>query len=320
MKVECLIDFDDIELDLNDELDIDSNSDLNQAFNNLSNPYLEWATENSRFLFNSTQDQLIFKFYLEFKDKINFNGVESFNEHFLECRSICIYYLDKVLKQHSKELKAKELIQKELDSFLKPQLITGKTVSVEEYQLELKRKHDLIKSDLEVLNLRLNAFDWVYSKHEEIFNQLDNPRFSNHAYSKMLKAAIKWDLKQNKQGILNDSLMPELELIYIRVFNVFREYSIQQNRMNLLSDKTNKHSPLKSTLINAIGASKSDYNRVATNATGTTATSKRVKLSLPACTKPALYQDEHSISDLPYNSELRDTGLVKVLRKRKLLG
>ena len=318
MKVESLVDFDDIELDLNDELDIDSNSDLNQAFNSLSNPYLEWAKENACFLFRSTQDQLVFKFYLEFKDKISFDGVESFNEHFLECRSICIYYLDKVLKQRSKELTQKELIQKELDSFLKPQMIIGKTISVEEYQLELKRKHELIKSDLEVLNLIVEAIEWVSSKHEELYNTLDNPKVSNHDFNKLFKSAIKWDLKQNERGVLKDSLMPYLESMYIRMVNTFREYSIQKNRLTLLSDKNNKHSPLKSKAINAVGASKSDYNRVANNATGSTATSKRVKLSLPACSKPAQFQTEHSISDLPYDSPLRDSPLIKVLRKRQI--
>ena len=112
--------------------------------------------------------------------------------------------------------------------------------------------------------------------------------------------------------------MPELELIYMKVVNVFREYSIQKNRLSLLSDKNNKHSPLKSKAINAVGAGKSDYNRVATNATGSTATAKRVKLSLPACSKPAQFQTEHSISDLPYDSPLRDSPLIKVLRKRQL--
>ena len=316
MKVECLFDLnelDDIELDLNDELDIDSNSDLNQAFNNISNPYLEWAEENKHYLFKSSQRQLIFKFYLEFKDKnVWFD--------YPECESLCIFYLNKVLNADLKQVLNKELIQKELDSFLKVQLVIGKIKSIEEYQLELKRKSDLIKSDLKVLNLRFNAYNWIYLKHNEIFIQLDNPKVSNHNFNKLVKSAIKWDLKQNKQGILKDSLIPDLELIYLKVFKTFREYSIQTNRLTLLDNKSNKQSPLKSTHISAVGASKSDYKRVATNATGSTATSKQVKLTLPACSKPNLYPLEHSLSDLPYDSPLRTTPLIKVLRKRKITG
>ena len=316
MKVECLFDLDDlddIDLDLNDELDIENNSLLNQAFSRLSNPYLEWVELNKHYLFNSSQRQLIFKFYLDFKTKNNWFDYN-------ECESLCVFYLNKVLNADLKLIMNKELIQKELDSFLIDKLVIGKLKTIEEYQLDLKRKSDLIKEDLKGLNLRLNAYNWLYSKHNEVFNQLDNPKVSNHSFNKLVKSAIKWDLKQNSQGLLKDSLMPDLGLIYSQVFRTFREYSIQANRLALLDNKTNKHSPLKSNPASPVGASKSDYKRVAVNATGSTATSKRVKLALPACSKPTIYPAEHSLSDLPYDSALRATPLIKVLRKRKITG
>ena len=319
MKVECLIDLDDIDLDLDDESFQDSSFELNQAFNALSNPYLEWAENNKHLLLNATQKQLCFKFYLEFKNKVDFNGVKLFKEHYLECESLCIHYLNKVLTSHLKHLTGKELIQKELDSFLLLNASMVKPISAEQYKAELDRKSALIQEDLALLNLRLSAFDWMQSKHNELFAQLDNPRFSNHAYSKMFKAAIKWDLKKNQQGVLSDSLMPYIHGIYAGIIKVFREYSIQQNRLVLLDSKKNQHSPLKMPTVSPIGASKSDYNRVTSQALSCTATSKTVKLSLPACSKPALYPESHSLSDLPYDSKLRDTGLIKVLRKRKLV-
>ena len=318
MKVQCLVDFDDIELDLDDELDIDCKSDLNQAFNALSNPYLDWAESNKHLLFIATQEQLCFKFYLEFKDKVDFNGIELFKEHYLECKSLCIHYLNKVLTTDLKRLISRELIQKELDSFLLLNASRVKPMDAEQYKAELKRKQALISADLALLNLRSNAFNWMHSKHNELFAQLDNPRFSNHAYSKMFKAAIKWDLKKNQQGVLNDSLMPYIHGIYAGIVKVFREYSIQQNRLSLLDSKQNQHSPLKMPIVSPVGASMSEFNRVTSQAHSSTAISKTVKLSLPACDKPKLYPESHSLSDLPYDSKLRDTCLIKVLRKRKL--
>ena len=322
MKVESLIDFDELDFEL--ELGNDSeelNDDLNIRFNSLSNPYLEWAENNVSLLYSSTQPQLVFKFYLEFKDSVSFNGVESFKEHFLECQSLCIYYLNKVLTRHLKEVLRKEEIQKELDSYLKvnTRIFDSHYISLEQYQEELKRKHLIIKETLDSLNLKDYAFNWMYSKHPDIFINLDNPRYSNHNFNKLLKSAIKWDLKQNKQGLLKDSLIPDLRNIYISVFKTFREYSIQQNRISLLDSKKNKHSPLKSTAISPCGASKSDYNRVATNATGTTVISKTLKLSLPVGRKTAGFESEHSVSDLPYDDKLRDTGLVKILVKRRAM-
>ena len=319
MKVECLIDLDDIELDLDDDESFqDSSFELNQAFNALSNPYLEWAENNKPLLFIATQKQLCFKFYLEFKSKVDFKGVIEFKEHYLECESLCIHYLNKVLTSHLKQLISKELIQKELDSFLLLKTSMIKPMSAEQYKAELDRKSALIQEDLALFNLRSDAFDWMHSKHSELFAQLHNPRLSDHAYSKMFKSAIKWDLKKNQQGVLRDSLMPYIRGIYAGILRVFREYSIQQNRLTLLDSKVNKHSPLKMPMVTPIGASKSDFNRVTSQALSSTVTSKRVKLSLPACAKPALYPESHSLSDLPYDSKLRDTGLIKVLRKRRL--
>ena len=276
MKVQCLVDLDDAELDLDldDDSFVESNSDLNQSFKNLSNPYLEWAENNKHLLFTATQKQLCFKFYLDFKTTVDFNGVESFKEHFLECESLCIHYLNRALTSHLKQLLNKELIQKELDSFLLVNATKVNPISIEQYKAELARKQALIQEDLALLNLKFNAFDWMHLKHTELFAQLDNPKLSNYAYSKMLKSSYKWDLKKNNEGVLKDSLMPYIHGIYKGILKVFREYSIQRNRLTLLDSDVNVHSPLKMPTISPVGASKSDFNRVTSQALSNTATTK----------------------------------------------
>jgi len=314
METKPLIDLEDFSFDESElDFDIESDSELTREFSKLSNPYMDWADGNKHFLAkNATINQLIFSFFIKYTDYENMD--------YEECSSLCVFYLTKSLNRDLQLVIQRELIQKELDSFLKDKKVIGKIRSAEEIKLNLDRQLKLLKERFDLSFLNQSAFDWMRSKHPDVYNLLDNPTCNNREYYRMLRKCIRWDLKQNDRGLLKDSLLAALEEQYIRLFNTFREYSVQKNRLTLLNPNATTHLPLRVSECSPVGARKSDFNRVTTNAMGSTVTSTRVKLSLNACAKPMMYQSENSVSDLPYDDPLRKSGLIKVLKKRKILG